>query len=79
MTENIHRVRNTGIQHDLELQRVAYVVDAGSAVAHRSVNLLHLSHLELFSVPLFLFVPLTSPLSITQIEREVVKTFSIRP
>lgn len=37
------------------------VVDAGSAVSHGSVNVLHLWHLELFSVPLFLFVPLATP------------------
>lgn len=53
------------------------VVDSGRAVAHRSVHLLHLWHLEMFSVPLFLFVPLATPLSITQTEIEVVKTFSI--
>lgn len=55
------------------------VVYAGSAVSHGSVNVLLLWHLELFSVPLFLFVPLTTHFSITQIQIEKVKTFSVHP
>lgn len=78
MTENIYTQSGT-LGYSMTLNCRECVVDAGSAVAHRSVNLLHLWHLELFSVPLFLFVPLATPLSITQIEIEVVKTFSIHP